>query len=86
MVDSILRGEDVGITPRRRACNSKTPSSQTGSLSTVSTIIKKPAKLQVVCRYYLCGVVSSPVVSLCHTHGVVRRPSSVVCVHHNYQK
>ena len=37
--------------------------------------------------------ISSPVGSLCHTRGVVRRPSSVVCrmscvvcVHHNYQK
>ena len=29
---------------------------------------------------------SSPVGSLCHTHGVVRRPSCVVCVHHNYKK
>ena len=29
---------------------------------------------------------SSPVGSLCHTCGVVRRPSCVVCVHHNYQK
>ena len=29
---------------------------------------------------------SSPVGSLCHTRGVVRRPSCVVCVHHNYQK
>ena len=38
-------------------------------------------------------VISSPVGSLCHTHGVVRRPSFVIrrisCViftHHNYQK
>ena len=29
---------------------------------------------------------SSPVGSLCHTPGIVRRVSSVVCGHHNYQK
>ena len=41
----------------------------------------------------ICFFISSPVGSLCHTRGVVRRPSfvvrrtsCVVCVHHNYQK
>ena len=31
-------------------------------------------------------IFSSPVGSLCHTCGVVRRTSCVVCVYHNYEK
>ena len=44
------------------------------------------SQLSVLHCHVMSLIFSSPVGSLCHTRGVVRRPSCVVCVHHNYQK